>query len=158
MDGQWQMITTWDRTAKQYLDKDKIMPEPIPYYSYAIITRLTAKYSTVHKSERSSEDVAVTALRSPDGNLTLIAINNSTTDQPVQAELFGLSRPTTFYCYQVTESAVTKPNFQMNPLKDIQLSGKEAQFTDNLPKSSITVYSTYHLAHADNGISEVTPH
>jgi hypothetical protein len=56
---------------------------------------------------------------------------------------------------QQTEPALTQQNFQMNPLKEIQVSARDTRFTDNLPKSSITVYSTYHLMYADNGISAV---
>ena len=33
LDGQWQLVRTWDSPNKKYLDKDGIVPEPIPYYA-----------------------------------------------------------------------------------------------------------------------------
>ncbi len=154
IDGQWQLIRTWDRTAKKYLDKEKIEPEPISYYAYGIITRFTAKHSSVLKTENSSPEVVSTALRSPDGNLTFIVVNNSSNEQSMSISLSGVAQSPKLYCYQVAEPAVNRPDFQMDPIKQIEISANKPQFNDQLPKSSITVYSTYHLTHADNGITE----
>ncbi|MCX6997392.1 MAG: cellulase family glycosylhydrolase [Kiritimatiellaeota bacterium] len=153
LDGQWQMIRTWDRNEKRYLDEDSIKPEPIPYYSYAMFTRFLAKHSTVLRSEVAGRDVAAAALRSPKGNLTFIVLNNGNAAQSVAVHVDGLKQAATLHCYQITEAAVSQRDFKLNRKNEVALSVENAQFTDNLPGSSITAYTTYHLAHADAGIS-----
>jgi hypothetical protein len=37
--------------------------------------------------------------------------------------------------------------------RSFEVSGSKADFTDNLPPQSITVYSTYKLMHGDPGIT-----
>ena len=43
LDGQWQLIHTWDREKKQYLKK--IEPEPAAYYGFAMLITFHWKIS-----------------------------------------------------------------------------------------------------------------
>ncbi|MEI6972644.1 MAG: hypothetical protein WCL44_14145, partial [bacterium] len=43
IDGQWQLVRTWDIGKTTYLAE--AVPEPVPYMGYAMLTRFTAKHS-----------------------------------------------------------------------------------------------------------------
>ena len=148
LDGQWQLVRTWDSANKKYLDKDDIMPEPIPYYAYAMLTRFSAKHSAVLKStasggtwpefeatykrppasgekwpafEASYRGVNLVALRSPKGNLTFIVLNKEPAEHELVLRLNGIGKAATLHCYQVTESEITQPAFKLDAKK--KLSG-----------------------------------
>ncbi len=54
--------------------------------------------------------------------------------------------------YQVTEAAVSRPDYRMEPLQAFAILPASTRLEDSLPAESITVYSTYKLSHADSGI------
>lgn len=143
LDGQWQLVRTWDIEKKRYL-RD-VEPEPVPYYCYGIITRFCAKHSGVLKTDVSDgAEVIATALRSPKGNLTLYVLNKSAKKQCVGIVLSGLDKPRTFYRYQITESDVRQAGFSLNPV--------QTSLEEELPARSITTFSTYKLYHSDPGV------
>jgi hypothetical protein len=151
LDGQWQLVRTFDTNTWQYLKR--VAPEPVPYFSYGILTRFLAKHSSVLSSQCDGPDLAASAARSPRGNLTIFILNKSAADEPISLNLANPARSTTLYKYQVTESSVGKPDFEMNPLETVEASSAKPGFTDKLPAMSITVYSTYKLMHSDPGIT-----
>ncbi|HTS69162.1 MAG TPA: hypothetical protein VMO17_09260 [Terriglobia bacterium] len=151
LDGQWQLVRTFDVNDWQYLRR--VEPEPVPYYSYGIITRFLAKHSSVLESKCDGPDLVATASRSPRGNMTILILNKSEGDQPINLFLANLERSTTLYKYQVTEGSMEKPGFELNPLDTREVSTAKPAFTDVLPDLSITVYTTYKLMHADPGIT-----
>lgn len=150
LDGQWQLVRTFDRNTWDYTKR--VEPEPVPYYTYGIITRFMAKHSSVLKSECSSPEVAVAALRSPKGNLTIYVLNKSEADEKVELNLAHLKAGETLYKYQVTGGVVNNPHFAMNPLAHYEIVPGSAATTDTVPGESITVYTTYKLMNADPGI------
>ncbi|MCX6873124.1 MAG: sialidase family protein [Verrucomicrobia bacterium] len=180
LDGQWQLVRTWDSANKKYLAKDDILPEPVPYYAYAMLTRFSAKHSAVLKStvtggkwpefeatykrpptaaekwpafEASYGGLNLVALRSPKGNLTFIVLNKDAAGRELVLRLNGIDKAVTLHCYQVTESEITRAAFKLDARKDFQVSAATPVLKDQLPPSSITVYSTYSLKHSDAGVT-----
>jgi hypothetical protein len=151
LDGQWQLVRTFEATRWEYYKR--VVPESVPYYTYGIITRFMAKHSGVLKTNCSTPDVEVTALRSPKGNLTIYVLNKSQADEQVELNLANLKAGQTLYKYQVTEGAIEKPEFAMDPLAHFEVTPAGAATTDKVPGESITVYTTYKLANADAGIT-----
>ena len=151
LDGQWQLVRTFDINTWQYYPR--VAPEPVPYFTYGIITRFLAKHSSVLDSQCDGPDLVATAARSPKGNLSIFVLNKSQADQPVTISLEHLPRGTTLYKYQVTEETASNPDFELNPLEKIEASAAKPDFKDKLPSMSITVYSTYALMHTDPGIT-----
>lgn len=150
LDGQWQLVRTFDRNTWDY-DK-RVEPEPVPYYTYGIITRFMAKHSSVLKSACSGPELAVAALRSPKGNLTIYVLNKSEADERVELNLSHLKTDETLYKYQVTGAVANNAHFEMNPLAHYHVTPGGATTTDSVPGESITVYTTYKLMNADPGI------
>ena len=180
LDGQWQLVRTWDGANKKYLDVDGITPEPIPYYAYAMLTRFSAKHSAVLKStatggkwpefeatykrppsagenwpafEASYRGVNLAALRSPRGNLTFMVLNNEPVERELVVRLNGIRTAATLHCYQVSEAEITRPAFTLDARRSFQVSAAAPVIKDKMPPSSITVDSTFSLAHSDAGIT-----
>ncbi len=145
LDGQWQLVHTWDRDKKRYLDK--IEPEPAAYFGYGILTRLIAKHSKVLTVEKTGqgtdpERTFVAALQAPDGNLTVVLLNLEKKPVAVILKLSGAS-PLSFFKYQVTASDVEQPGFRLAP--EARAANGDQGLRESLPPESITVFSTFHL-------------
>jgi hypothetical protein len=151
LDGQWQLVRTWEEPKWDYLKQ--VTPEPVPYYAYGILTRFMAKHSSVLKTACDDADVVAAALRSPKGNLTLYVLNRSTDQQPVSLTLSKLSGVKLLHKYQVTDEAIGKDGYQMGPLREFPLAGDDSNLGDVLPAESITVYTTYRLKHDEPGVT-----
>lgn len=151
LDGEWQLVRTFDSNSWQYFER--VVPEPVPYFSYGILTRFMAKHSAVLQTETSNGDLAVAALLSPRGNLTVYVVNHSDGISPVNLGFSNLKSKRTLYKYQVTESAIQDPHFEMNPLGRFEVDTREPVVKDDLPPVSITVYSTYKLMNTDPGVT-----
>ena len=151
LDGQWQMVRTFDPLKWEYFKR--AVPEPVPYYCYGILMRFMAKYSQVLQTEVNNSDLIATALRSPKGNFTIFVLSKSGAEEAITLRLANQQAARTLYKYQVTEPALGKPDFQMNPLEAFEASDSKPSITDKLAPMSITAYSTYKLTHADPGIT-----
>jgi sugar phosphate isomerase/epimerase len=143
LDGQWQLVRTWDMEDKRY-SRD-VTPEPVPYYCYAILTRFCARHSEVLKTDvRGGSEVIAAALRSPKGNLTTYILNKSRNRQDVKVVMNGLDESRTLYRYQVTEPGVAQAGFTLDPVR--------TSLEEELPARSITTFSTYNLSHLAPGV------
>ena len=151
LDGQWQLVRTFDTNSWEYFKR--VVPEPVPYYSYGILTRFMAKHSAILQTENSNADLVVAATQSPKGNLTIYVLNKSEATQDVQWEICNLKSPRTLYKYQVTEESVNAPHFEMNPLGQFEVTAGGPSAKDKLAPMSITVYSTFKLMNSDPGIT-----
>jgi hypothetical protein len=150
LDGQWQLIRTWDTQHKQYLES--IQPEPEAYYGYGILTRFLAKYASVLKfaANEPSDGSLFTACRNTDGSLVLIAINPNKTPLLLECNMSeGHSFPLSTWIYQVTQTAVTAPDFRLNPQR-IAPDG-DGNLKIKLPPESISVITDQHLQHEQPG-------
>lgn len=147
LDGQWQLIRTWNRDTKDYYQI--IEPETEAYYGFGIISRFLSKYSAVLtcRHEFKDETMLAGALKSPQSKLSVFLLNISAETLHVKLHLVPESdRP--LYIYQVSESILAEPKFQLNPWP--QPIQTEARLI--LPAKSITTVTNYFLSHQDRGI------
>ncbi len=156
LDGQWQMINTWDIEGGKLLEK--FTPKPDSYFVFGLVPRFIAKYSKVLAttvSDGSIEDmprVFAAAVSSPQDQLTLLVVNDAESDWEAEFSLSGLQKRISLYKYQVTVEQSDNANLKINPVEKILLSRDRKRFTDNLPALSLTLYTTYNLSHSDGGI------
>ena len=155
LDGQWQMISTWDQTNKTLLQT--IRPFPNSYFVYGLISRLTAKHSSVVACETrggqmdGTNRVFATALRSPKGHLTWVIVNDAPQAWAVRLEVSGASGKA-LQKYQVTADQRDQSSLRIEPLNKVRLAKGAANAADVLPPMSLTIYSTYDLGHAERGV------
>jgi len=157
LDGVWQMIDTWDPQKKMLLKK--ITPRPNAYFVYGLISRFTAKHSSVLACERTggqldgTNRVFAAGLKSPAGQLTWIVVNDAPREWAAQFSLKG-GEGHALHKYQVTGEQKDRPDLQIDPLRTVRITRGSAAFSDRLPPMSITIYSTWKLAHPTSGIVE----
>jgi hypothetical protein len=150
LDGQWQLVRTWDPLHWNYLPR--VTPEPVPYYTYGIFTRFIAKHSRILTIDLGSGNLLASALLSPGGKLTIIVLNKSGSQQNMNLEIPGNQGNPDFHKYQVTDASVNNPNYRMNPIDSYHMTSAQPAIIDKLPPRSVTVYSNYNLASNDPGI------
>ncbi len=151
LDGEWQLVRTFDTNSWQYFKR--VVPEPVPYFSYGILTRFLAKHSAVLQTENSTNELPVAAVLSPKGNLTVFVENKCEANAVLNLVFANLKSPRVLYKYQVTESALKNPDFELNPLGSFDVTEAKPSLDDQLPPTSITVYTTYKLMNAEPGIT-----
>ncbi len=148
LDGQWQLVQTWDREKKTYLEN--IRPEPYAYYGFAMMSRFMSKYSSSVACKVSLPDSVVNAaaLVSPEGELSVFMVNDA--DEPVEVSLnISVSQSKEMNVYQVSEKILAEPGFELNPLQHFS-SEKPHRLV--LPPRSITTVTSYDLNNSDKGI------
>jgi hypothetical protein len=148
LDGQWQLVRTWDVDARRLLDRFE--PQPNAYYQYAMLSRFTAKGSSVLRTHveapfaKGERTLVAAALLSPKGNLTVIVVNESARDASAVIEFDGLAAPVALTRYAVTRAERDRSDVTLDPLPKMDV--------ERIPAMSIAVYSTYKLANPDPGI------
>lgn len=150
LDGQWQLVRTYDRQKKAYLKT--VIPENTAYYGFAMFTRFIAKYASVlQTTPGTGTDTAVSiiSLRNPDGNLVFIMLNQSNETKKGEVALQSKLKVKVLYKYFYDEHVPAEGRFDLNP-SEIKLASLKLNVT--LEKKSITVYSTKKLANTDWGI------
>jgi hypothetical protein len=156
LDGQWQLIDTWDPNGKKLLKTYR--PKPNGYFVYGLISRLTAKHSSVIATEVTggriggNRRVFSTALRSPRGRLTWIIVNDAPQAWPARLQAAGVSG-TRLHQYQVAESQKDEPGLRIEPTEKLRLRGGVADWRVELPPMSLTIYSAYDLEATDQGVT-----
>jgi hypothetical protein len=148
LDGQWQLIHTWDTENKNYLKKVEI--EPVAYYGFGIITRFCVKHSEVvsSKSEGRSGVLSQT-VKSPSGQLTTFILNSGDKTINIDLKISGRAYQN-FYIYRITENEITNPDFKMNSIQKITLPTSEL-ITFSVPPRSIFTISQFNLKQNDPG-------
>jgi hypothetical protein len=152
IDGQWQLVETWDRERKCYTRH--IVPESAAYFGFAMLTRFLGKYPAVLgvEKEGTGEGIEAAALRNRDGNLTILLLNSRKAAAPVSIVVAGIQDRVELSLYQATEQLVTRPGFKLNPSGT--LNGFPGVQEITLPPESISVLSTYRIRHEEPGIVE----
>jgi hypothetical protein len=146
LDGQWQLVRTWDTDAGRLLDRFE--PQANAYDQYAMLSRFTAKDSGVLATRVDApfgpgeRKLVAAALSSPKGALTLIVVNETGRDADAAIEFAGLHAPLNRYA--VTRTAVD--------LKPQRKSGASGPLSDRSPAMSIVVYTTAALEGAGPGL------
>jgi hypothetical protein len=153
LDGQWQLVRTWD-TAKDRL-LDTFSPQPNAYYQFAMLSRFLPKYPSVyatrvlapyHEEERK---FVAAALRTPKGNLTLILVNENHQAADLTLQFTGLPEAVRLYRYAITKEDEDKCRVDLEPQRGVDVSDTLA---DRVQPMSISVYSTFMLNANDRGI------
>lgn len=152
MDGQWQLVKTYDIENKRYLTD--IEPENAAYYGFAALTRFMGKYTQMLQWETDYciRDVKPTAFKNKDGNIVLLFINKKNNPVNVNLSLTGIKANTPLQFYQLTADKVNSPDFRFDPQKSVK--GWSRKQTIELLPQSITVLTTYNLKQDDLGIIE----
>lgn len=148
LDGQWQLIETYDRKNKKYLSEVK--PEKEAYYGFAMLSRFLSKYSSVVSCTSSQPDSALiaSAVVSPKGELSIFIVNLN--DRICNLHLDINSAPNkTLNVYQASKEIVSKPGFGLDPIDSFKAERPKELI---LPARSITTVTTYSIKNTQNGI------
>jgi hypothetical protein len=148
LDGQWQLIQTFDRDKKKHLDE--VTPEPEAYYGFGIISRFLSKYSSVLKTNVEAPDslLMCNALKSPGGVLTVFLVNKSDKEMKVEINFTG-DITTELHLYQVSKEIINTPGFQFKQVKTFA-SGNRLSIV--LPPKSISTLTQNRLKNIEKGI------
>jgi hypothetical protein len=156
LDGQWQLVDTWDISANQL--RPQFTPHPNSYYMIALLSRFTAKNSAVLTSsvqggsDSKGPQVFAVALRSPRGQDTVIVANDANLVWSGEIAFSGLNKGKKFYAYQMTPDKQDKVEVALEPVQMPTVSKRKPSFAITLPAQSVTVYSTYNLKPRDPGV------
>jgi len=152
LDGQWQLIHTWDRDSKEHLKK--IDPEPMAFYGYAMLSRFIGKYPEIlfWQTNMCIEGVKLTAFRNRDGSIGVIFVNNEKRPIRISLTFSGDEDKLVYHLYQVSELIITGADFRLNP-KAIDHSAKQARII-LLPPESISLVTTLKLSSDEWGMIE----
>jgi len=153
LDGQWQLVRTWD------VDENKLLggftPQPNAYWQFAMLSRFFPKHSGVLATKVDAafgpldRKLVAAALRSPKGNMTVLVVNESQRAANVSIEFEGLAKPVLLQRYALTKEIEDKPGVDLHPERSFEVSKVLA---DRIPPMSIVVYSTYALKSGDAGL------
>jgi len=156
LDGQWQFIETWNRQTGKLLNH--FTPHPNTYFGVGLLSRFTAKHSAVLACQIEGgkldlwQRVFAAALRSPKGQLTVAVVNDAPEGFDLALELGGIGQDARIHRYGITEQERDRDDLRIAPQKEFRLSAGRARWRDQLAPRSLTIYSTYQLAHSDPGI------
>jgi len=158
LDGQWQLVDTWDT------GKDALLPAFRPhanaYWLYGLITRFFKKHSALLESHvdgvvRGWQQYLLSeTLRSPDGHLNVFVLCHTEQEQPFTLHLEGLEMPRTFHRYRITEAIRNQTDgVRIDADASYELAPGAAVLQDTAPGLSLAVYSTRLLSHEERGVS-----
>ena len=150
LDGQWQLIQTWDREKKIYLKN--IVPESPAYYGFGIMSRYIGKYASIVGSAAmpGSLQIKTAAVINRTGEITAFFLNDTSLPERVSVKITGDAAMRSLYLYQVSKRLVSEAGFRLEPTETQQeVSG---DFSLTLPEMSISVLTNYYLAADDPGI------
>jgi len=156
LDGQWQFVETWDRKEKKLLKE--FTPHPNTYFALGLLTRFIAKHSDVLACKVEGglsgkwQRIFATALRSPKGNFTLAVVNDAPNSCEVAWDVRGAPKDMTLYRYSVGRGEWDRADVKIAPQAEFPLAQAAAGFKDSVAPMSVTVYTTYRLAHTDDGV------
>jgi hypothetical protein len=152
MDGQWQLVNTYDLKTKTYTKV--ISPESEAYYGFAMLTRFMGKYASVLsvKSDQKLEGLVMTAYKNRDGNLSILVVNNSKEAVNVDISIVNFDHKKPFNLFQVTENLLKSIDYALNPMVVFKNSGKLKNILI-LPES-ISIITTNGLKNEDFGVIE----
>jgi hypothetical protein len=146
LDGQWQLVRTWDVDRNQLLDS--FVPQPNAYYQFAMLSRYLPRHSGVLASRVEAPFLApdrklvATALASGNRNITILVVNESYRPVDLKMELEGLHAPLRLLHYSLTKE--TEDKGQVDLVSDRSFAVSK-ELSDRISPTSIVVYSTYSL-------------
>jgi hypothetical protein len=156
LDGQWQLVDTWDREHKKLLSE--FTPHPNSYFCLGLLSRFTAKHTAVLDSRVEGGKLAgwqrvfCAAFRSPSGNLTLALVNDSPAEFQLKLGIHAMPKATAFCRYRYGEAEREQSGLRIEPQAGPSPIAEPGQWQDALPPNSLTIYSTYKLTHDAPGV------
>jgi len=153
LDGHWELVHTWNLDTNQL--EETFTPQPNAYYQYAMLTRYFPKHSSVLATRVETpfgvkdRKLVAAALRSPNGHLTVLVVNESHHAAEINVTVDGLAKPVRLQRYSLGKEAEDKTTVNLHPERAIEVS---KTLTDRVAPMSIVVYSTYNLKSTDPGI------
>jgi hypothetical protein len=153
LDGQWQLVDTWDFDENRL--RTVFTPHPNSYYLYGLMSRFAARHSGVLETtvERNPEErersLVAATLHSPGGHVTILIVNEMYWEAAASIRMHG-SGPRTLHRYAVTPAARDRADVKVAPTARFE-TGPEG-FSDRIPGLSVVVYSTYELGAEAPGI------
>lgn len=144
LDGQWQLIRTWNIEQRKYYDTVSIEPEA--FYGYGIITRFCSKNSSVvHTEPVKNREILSQSVKNKNGELTTYILNKSDQQQEVKLSLSGITKEK-FYLYVTYAQEVSRPDYRMDPVKEFDIrNGREIILS--LPPLSICTLTNMNVSH-----------
>jgi hypothetical protein len=161
LDGQWQLVDTWDPQAKKLLAE--FGPHPNSYFCLGLLSRFTAQHSALLGSRVEGgrlddwQRVFCAAFRSPAGNLTLALVNDAPAEFPLKLTLQGMTAAVHLYRYRYGAAQQERADIKVAPQNESLLTPQANVLEDTLPADSLTVYSTYRLEHDSPGVIAESP-
>ncbi len=144
LDGQWQLIRTWDIDNQKYYDKVEI--EPAAFYGYGIITRFLTKNSFVVLTDQIADTgILSQTLKNPKGGITTYILNKHNTERTVSLSISGAAN-TSFYLYSVTGYEAVNPDYRMDPVKQFVLKDN-SEIEIKIPALGICTLTNMHPGH-----------
>jgi hypothetical protein len=144
LDGQWQLIRTWDIENEKYYGKIDV--EPAAFYGYGIITRFFTKNSSVLLTDPvNNPEIMTQTIKNAKGEITTYILNKSDKEQTISLSISGTFIKK-FFLYMVTEEEVVKPGFRMDPVKEMVLKDKKKIILE-IPAQSICTLTNMHSMH-----------
>lgn len=150
LDGQWQIVRTWDPVARRHLDR--VTPEPVPYFGYGLLTRFFARRSSVvdvqvDPGSAPDDSLLAAAVRSPKGRVTVFVLNQGAAPVRTSLSVAGTNDP--LFLYQVVEEGLAETT-SLGPKGRLAPSGGPHSL--DLPPRSLTVLTAFDLKPDDPGI------
>jgi hypothetical protein len=150
LDGQWQVVRTWDPKARAHLAR--VTPEPVPYYGFGLLTRFFARHSavvdtSVEVDPSRADDLLAAAVKSPRDRLTVFVLNQGS-DAVEASATFAGSRDRLFL-YQVEEKDLVE-GMVLSPKERLEPSPGPRVLA--LPPRSLTVITAFDLGPDDPGV------
>jgi len=148
LDGQWQLIDTWDPDRNQLLER--VVPHRNSYAMFGLLSRYTGLESSVLETTVTGEldskgrQVVAAALRSASGEATVIVVNESYRAASAQVRISQVPKP--LQRYQITTADRDRDSLHLIA------TPRPVAFADVLPPLSITVYTTIDLPETHSGI------
>jgi hypothetical protein len=146
------MVNTWDPKEKKLLPAFTLHANSC--FVYGLMSRFAAKRSEVLAcavtggKEKSFPRVFAAALRSPKGQFTAFVLNDAPAAWKGSLRFKGLEgRP--LHVYRVTAETKDRADLRVEPGRTLE--AKDA-VEEDIPPRSLTVYTTFRLAHEDRGI------
>lgn len=146
LDGQWQLVDTWDPAKDRLLGA--ISAHPNSFHLWGLLSRFISAGATVLDAKLTGggdgrfQRVFGTAVRNSDGSLTLAVVNDDKTAATLDARIEGADQDSGFYRYRVDLADRDRKDVEIRPH-----GGFCARLIDTLPPMSFTVYTTHERRH-----------
>lgn len=152
LDGQWQLVRTWDPEKKEHLVT--ILPEPEAYFGFAMLSRYMGKHARLlfWQTNLCIDGVKLLAFRNKDNSTSLLIVNNELRPIREFVTFEGEAALQPVFTYQVTADRVSVPGYKPVPVPVVRETGKPMII--ELPPESITLVTTLRLEADEPGIME----